>query len=48
MNAVEDKKKDSKEWLQTFESLDKNGQEIISAVMAGLLSRQRMEEQAVG
>lgn len=38
---------DSLEWLKTFESLDKNGQEIISAMMAGLLSRQRMDDQQV-
>lgn len=50
MNAVEDKKKDSREWLLNFEKLDQNGKEIISAMMAGLLCRQRMEEEqkAVG
>lgn len=44
MNVFENTKKDSKEWLQDFESLDQNGKEIISAMMAGLLSRQRMDE----
>lgn len=48
MNAVEEKMKDSKEWMRSFESLDQNGKEIIFAVMAGLLSRQRMEDQKAG